>query len=325
MVKYLSILKAMESYVVKCPTIAEKKRILANMSFEEKNERLDGVLNQGEKEWYKYLIRKREYYEREKQETLDYYGSHSSQYRKIINETLPQLYDDIFKLERKILEKEKNPKEPPFVDEYLYREEVQSQNFNGTEIGEIEQEQISLQEKENIFLDMDEFLYVSDYFSGGHRDINSKLNDGHIWNSYSDTERKHLEKNVNKSIRALTKYINRSTGLVDNTVVYHSGKFDVTKMVGDKVKFKGFTSASFQKAVADGFKFTYHSFPKELDYTYKMLLPKGTKGLCGNADSGQFFNVSSHMSEHEFLLDKGLEAQIISIDYDNKVVTVLVQ
>ncbi len=330
MVKYETILKAIDEYFVKCPTISEKKIMLRNMSLDEKNERLEQVLNQGEKEWYKYLIANRDYYGRRVQEELeDEEGVNEEYYNKLTKEVIPQLDDDIFKLERKILEKQKERLEPPVVDESEYIMEspidTEKEHYGNVLIGDVEQRQIYEQEATLKFKDIDEFLNVKDYFSNGYQNINSKLNNGKTWTGYSEEEREALSRQVNKEIRALTSAINRSTGLVDNTILFHSGYFDVTKRRGDKVKFKGFTSASFQKQVADDFKMSYHSFPKQLNYTYKILAPKGTKGLCGNASGSGILNLSGHGREHEFLLDKGLEAQITDIDYENKVVTVLVQ
>ena len=69
-------------------------------------------------------------------------------------------------------------------------------------------------------------------------------------------------------------------------------------------------------------KKSYHTFPTELFYTYKILLPKGHKGICANGQGGKF-TMASVKNEQELLLNHGTEGTIVNIDYKNHEVTIL--
>ena len=101
-------------------------------------------------------------------------------------------------------------------------------------------------------------------------------------------------------------------------VLYHGGKFDVNKVVGDHVKFKGYTSTSFQKSAASDFA---NFDGLDVKYTYKILLPAGSKGVCANDKN---HDMTNFWHEHEYLLDKGLEGNIVDIDVKNHIVTLQV-
>ena len=109
--------------------------------------------------------------------------------------------------------------------------------------------------------------------------------------------------------------------MLQDTTVYHGGKFDVSKIVGDKVKFKGFTSASFQMNVAEDSPSRMFTDRGKF-YVYKILLPKGSKGLCAN-DKSHGGSLTMVTGEQELLLDKGFEGSVVDIDYKNHIVTVL--
>lgn len=91
-------------------------------------------------------------------------------------------------------------------------------------------------------------------------------------------------------------------------------------IAGDKIKFKGYTSTSFQENVAKEFH-NYSSVSSELYYTYRILAPKGTKGICANDESHGA--MGSHPREQEYLLDKGSEATILDVDVENHIVTIV--
>ncbi len=331
MVKYKYILKVIEDYTVKCPTIAEMKSMLGNMTQAEKNQQFDeqGLLNKGEKKWYtqinkmiKGLTPQREEMERNLQYAIDKDIGYmiegcKSNLRYYDNEE-ERLNNLAFQFERRLIEGY-NPKrnEPRVVDESKYSLEKQIQT-NSIDIGTLEQAQIEAQE--SIEFTDDELGSLQFYYGSGAYDLNSKLNNGRTWKVFAEDDLDVVKKQLNVADRNIHKAIGKTGGLLQDTIVFHGGKFDVTKMVGDKVKFKGYVSTSFQQIVAQN---SMNSSPdnKPLQYQYKILLPKGTKGLCANDRSqGKLTNVTM---EHEYLLDKGMEFDIVDIDYGNQIVTVV--
>ena len=125
-------------------------------------------------------------------------------------------------------------------------------------------------------------------------------------------------------MRNISNAIARSDGLLQDTVLFHGGKFDLSKMVGDEITLKGYTSCSFQENVAKhSIKQQDGVFKEELMYTYRILAPKGTKGICANDDSQG--TLSRFTFENEYLLDKGFTGKVVDIDYDKQVVTIMAE
>ena len=325
MVKYHTLIKTIDHYIKCHPTIPEKRQLLSGMSQDEKWEKLDNVLNQGEKEWYEKLLELREHTEKwiERERVND--NTIGSYYRELVDESLPQIEADIFKLERKIFEKPKTPKPIPEINESDYQMEEQYPERRYNKIGELEQRQIDLQD-ETVKFTFEDYLDVGHYFGEGYQTINKKLYQGNDFmrgDKYNPETRKKTVRRVNQEIRTITSAINRTPGLVENTTVFHGGYFDVTKTVGDKVKFKGFTSTSYQRNIAEWMKFLYKPYPDELFYTYKILLPQGHKGLCANGSIGKTLTFARVPREQELLLDKGFEGTVLNIDYSTHTVTLL--
>lgn len=340
MVKYKSILKIIDEYTLKCRTIAEIKTILSAMSQEEKNSKLIGLLNQGEEEYYEYLSNKLEehYADLEdfkeelvkakngegifaSQEWIDEFEEAIGDTENKINELEPTL----FKFERRIVEGYK----PKVNDvEYVNDEDYYvDTTWLPSKIDEMEQ---SLIDKQNPITFTDEELNnLSDYFGNGAKELNSYLNKGDSWNKLSDEEKSAKISAMKDMDKHLHNSIEKTDGITQQLTVWHGGLFDVTKNVGDNIKLKGYTSASFREDQAQMFKSDYK---RPLAYVYKILLPTGTKGLCGNAKHHDYVlsdgtegysRLSLHKQEHEFLLDKNFEGQILDIDYNNHIVTVL--
>ncbi len=328
MVKYKTILQIMEDYVVKCPTIAEMHSQLANMTQEEKEDAFfdESLLNMGEAEVYLALLKKKDFCERE----IEYYenllesGDNDESFNKDMVEhfkgNVKDIEEKLFQFERRIIEGyKKESLEPPKVDISNFKEDVQITDLDNDTIKPLEQAQIDSQEK--IDLTEDEVDSLRYYLGDGARITNSRLNNGHKWNNLTDEQKKEKGKRSKEAEKDISNAIKKSEGLKQDTVLYHGGEFDVTKMVGDKVKFKGYTSASFQQGVSDQFQ-NYSTVPKENYYTFKILAKKGTKGICANDRSRG--KLSSNYDEHEYLLDKGLEGDIVDIDYENHIVTLAI-
>lgn len=350
MVKYEYIVKAMDLYITKCPTIKEIQQKLEQMSYREKKKLLvkNGLLNEGELEHYEKVINELKYADRiyevartdEEWEALEPWMTigvpmpHNADY-------LVEKYSPIaFEYEKRIFNGYK-PKTPKEIDPQVLRDidfdytlEKQYRDKYAEPIRKVERRQITDQEK--ITFTEGNCNAISDYFHNGYQDLNSYLNDGHRWNKYTDEERIKLTPRVKKMDRELHDSIGKTNGLVEDTILFHGGDFDVKKVVGDKVKFKGYVSSSYHRAVADSFS-TLSSYDGVPQYVYKIALPKGTKGLCANAkfktENGQYQwesengnlygEITGHKYEHEYILDKGSEFEIIDIDYETHTVTLV--
>ncbi len=316
MVRYENILKVIDNYLVKCPTIAEMRTRLNNMSQDEKWEKIDSLLNEGERKYYNQLLDWMKYYE-------NYDESQNTEFTNRANrKTYGEKKEKIFQVERKIFGGYPKVNEPLDVDVSRFKEDVQQfQMVDGEEVemdefGNMEQVQINAQSKVK-FTD-DEIDSMQYYYDMGAFELNSYLWNPKGWTA--NTQEKFKAK-LNKADRNLHNAIEKAKGLKQDTVVFRGARFDVSKTVGDSIKFKGYTSASFQKYPAELYS-DVDSVESSLMYKYRILLPKGTKGLCGNGKiDGE--NLSPWNDDHEYLLDKGSEFNIVDIDYDNQVVTII--
>ena len=322
MVKYSTILNVIE----KCLSKQRIQEKLALIDDADKPDLLKPLMNPGEAEEYEVLKFQHKL-------TL----TRLSNYREdgylpedlkeeIINEELQKLEKQekrIYMYEKRLFDSKFKMKEPKPVDYDLskFKEDKQyggrKDLYDPSTIGGLEQNIIDKQEQIN-FTD-NEIANIHSYFGIGSRNLNSKLYNGEKWNKMPEEAREAQRETLDKRSRGLTQAINRTDGISENVVVYHGGPFDVTKVVGDRVVFKGFTSCSFQEVKSLEFG--------DGEWHYKICLPKGSKGLCGNAkiitEDGYEKTLSLHTDEHELLLNKNMSADIADIDYDKHLVTIV--
>ncbi len=328
MVKYGSIIKAIDLYVTKCPTIAEIKSKLESLDQSEKESLLKekNLLNDGEDEYYRYLLKKEKYMldetarsERQLQKAIDENKKEGwvESCKKLVKrnkEELEEYQSEMFQFERRIYDGYKKQDSMKIdYDESEY--DIEDQMPISSEILELEQAQIESQK--NLNLSEDEVSCLNFYFGNGSEEFNSRLYGGKQWNSLEPQYQRFYEGKYKDIDNTLHKAIDRSDGLLQDTILFHGSKFDVTKTVGDDIKFNGYVSATFQEDIARDFD----SVSKKPFYVYKMLLPKGTKGICGNDRSNG--SLKTYTKEHEYLLDKGQKYKIVDIDYETHTVTLV--
>ena len=322
--------RVLSNVEVKC-TNREIRSKLKGMSQEEKFSLLSDKLNEAEDEHYKYLVNRRE----DSLRVIEEYKEMRDKYLEKGDDTGVGLIDSflkhhkgdefddaIFYYEKRIMNGYK-PKEQGTIPSYdlsKYRNEKDTSSEFDTSIdvrlGDIEKEQIGLQQ--GIGLTSDNYNALIDYFHNGYEMINSRLNNGKKWNGYSDSDKKDFNPELDEVENLLSDAIGKSKGLSEDTLLYHMGRFDVSKVVGDKVKFKGYTSSTFQYQVANGWSEFFDDNAQPM-YVYRFLTPTGTKGICANDNTD--FVLTHHREEHEYLLDKGLEGDIVDIDVKNHIVT----
>lgn len=333
MVKYKTILQTIDNYVQKCGhTLAEIRELLNDLSPTEKRKKLleNNLLNDGELKVYDELIHRLGYVpvsiednERIIEDVKDENPNLALQFQNLVDDMKKGLEEDNEKLfdYEKRLYNGYTPREPKNIQydesEYNLEKQYPSDHFDGNEDnGEIEQNLIDKQRE--VDYSVNELLSMWDYYGNGCP-INSYLNDGRHWNELSADEKEENLASINRANINLSSAIGKSVPLEEPLVVFHGGYFDVGKIVGDKIKFKGYISTSFQQSIAE--RFGSETFDKESHYNFKILLPKGSKGLCAN-DTSHGGRLTTYKDEHEFLLDKAQTFEIVDIDYDNQVVTI---
>lgn len=340
MVKYGSIVKIMEEYVTKCRTIAEIKGLLSEMTQKDKFSELvkRGLLNGGEIKYYNYqrqvLNFQNECLEENYKELDDIENgrvsgySASEKHKEYVKwdierhkRTIEEYTDLIFQYERRLFDGSK-PKEHHLIDYDEFKYAIEKQQHGDAKqntIGKLEQAQIDSQ-KANVDLTEDEVNALISYYGNYGKDLNSYINKGARW-KYNDKDvQRRLKPLYDERIVNLSNAIDKSGGLLQDTTLYHGGMFDISKMIGDDIELKGYTSCSFQRNVAK-LSIKEQDDIDELMYTYKILLPKGTKGICANDDSHG--KLSNYTFENEFLLDKGFKGKVVDIDYNTQEVTIL--
>ena len=314
MVRHELLLSIIEEYVTKCSN-DEAKRRLSLMTQEEKNSRLDTLLNPAEKEAYNRIIA----YIEKCWKNLEMYESVSSdefiqEAIAVTEECLEASEEDAFYYEKRIVQGHKPHIPQPvsydlseFTEDPQYTtSELSIPNTTVTEFGQtvitpMEQQQMDSQEK--LEFTEKEMSSLKGYFGGGSKTLNRNLYE----NIPLNDNLKEQSKNLSSAIR--------KTSLEESIIVYHGGKFDYSKVVGDDITFKGFTSCSYQKSIAEGFT--------EDGFIYKIALPKGSHGFTANAKINGGEPLSYFQNENELLLDKNHKGRIVDIDYDAHVVTVM--
>lgn len=304
MVKYENIIKAMGEYVSKCRTIADMKEKLSALSLDEQYRQLveQDLLNPLEKKDFEERLANIKHFE-ELESKID--PNKKEHLLEMIKETEEEEREELFIYGRRLYEGLKR-NDPPIINRDKYQEDVQYDDMDTlwdfNTIGEIELQQVIQQNKlitEDSLTD-DERFAVDWYFLGSLKSVNQGLNH----NGYLS----RLEGERKRNVSGLDSSIDKSGGLLQDTVLYHGGHFDIHLNVGDHGTFKNYVSCSFQKLVGEEYK-SY----SDTRMNYIIYAPKGRKGICGNV---RLFDSSSYWFEHEFLLGRNTGFTVLNIDYD---------
>ena len=115
-------------------------------------------------------------------------------------------------------------------------------------------------------------------------------------------------------MKTIDSLMNKSPGLLEDTILYRGGHFDIHLKPGDSFSFKGYISTTFQQSTSEIYK------SEEFDMTYVIHAPKGTKGICGG--DSNFYN---NNWEHEYVLPRNTKMTVLSIDYDTMTCEVVIE
>ncbi len=332
MVRLNTILKVIDNYVIKCPTIAEMKQELSSMSYDEQHRELnkqDLFFNVDEAIEYRDLKMGHE----SLLNRIDRLFNEDPTPYSLIREYQEELYgieEELFFYGRRLIEGVKPTNPVPQVDKSVFSEDEQYVNRSSEEknvykdLGEKEKLQIEAQTKifrkksdNRIESPIDEGEYrtlfedeydkrytMNDYFAGDTQKLNLSIYSEKYLNKLTD-ERK-------KSIKDIDCLMNKSPGLIEDMVLYRGGKLDIHLREGDHSKFKGYTSTTFQKYTAD-------EYTSSGDMLIKVYAPKGTKGIVGNDD----WNFRNGFMEHEYVLPRNQGFTVLSIDYDKGIAEII--
>ena len=307
MVRYETILKTIQEYLRCRPTVGEMRAELSTATHREHLEALktQNLLNPLELENYEFTLT-----ELERSEAL----LRSRPWDKGLQRMMEAEENQLFLYERRLIEGVKTYPVPD-VDRAKYKKDVQYTEFDDlkdkSNLGKLEAKQITVQEKHinNDTITEADKKAVGDYYSGDMSHISHEIKHGKYLKklSYEDLDRvKHIDKTIDKS-----------TGLEQDTTLYMGAELiNIHLKPGDHSRLKGYTSTSFQEKIADNFIKRHH---KDNRFKFIIRAPKGTKGLCANAET--FKDVSFH-DEHEYLLPRNIGYTVLDIDYENNVIEI---
>lgn len=261
MVKYKHIIEAMDVYVSKCSN-KEISSKLGKLSQEEKNEKLETLLNPAEKEHYERLQKNIGECERAIDDIENMDEDHKEWWGEDwinsninrLNEEIEETKQEIFNYEKRIIQgyTPREPKEVQYdisnynMDKQYSDDDISAENYQ-KQMGKIEKAQIKAQAKIS-FTETEEECLAS-YFGAGSRELNKVLNnDGIIkenqvptvFQMFGDEKTPNMKEMSDNLSSAIQK-----TSLKEDTIVFHGGHFDIKSVVGDEINFKGFTSCSF--------------------------------------------------------------------------------
>lgn len=326
MVEKSIILKTFNDILTKCPTIAEMHDMINNMVEWDDSSDKYGLLDKYDKLKDK-LIEDNLLNPLEKKDYTRLRDNIVSALDGNINEEyLKKTEKELFQYTRRLIEGVKsNP--IPEINKENYHSDTQYTVDKGdvnTEIGELENKQIlSQQEKVKVDPTIEEFqdeygitygryvddrlLAMNNYFDGDTKKINYTIShEGYL---------KALDSEQRKQMKNIDRLMDESPGLVEDTILYRGGHWDIHLNPGDHSNFKGYMSTTFQKDISEVYK--NHQGGRS-DMTFIIHAPKGTKGIVGNDD--RFYN---NLWEHEYVLPRNTGYTVLNVDYENMVAEIV--
>lgn len=125
---------------------------------------------------------------------------------------------------------------------------------------------------------------------------------------------KKLDDEQKRNIKDIDNLMNRSPPLVQDTLLYRIGHWDIHLKPGDHGKWKGYTSTTYQEKVTDAYKEDHNDAMKMV-----ILAPKGTKGITGY--NPPIFQ--NDIGEHEYTLPRNTKYTVLDVDYDTMTATII--
>ena len=341
--------KIIHDWGVKCPTIEEMKASLSGMTPREQFKELQekGLLNPLEEKHYeKYLISDVKFYEitfeeaernlnraKENPDTTEEELQEFQRRYDLMKGRLDDVNNEVFQYGRRLIEGLKPLNPVPEIDKSRYKEddEIGWDSLN-SKMGGLEKSQINSQQK-TVNVDPNDLSPVNIGTEDNPNIVFGKMNDKRLlamnrffngdtaninYTISSEGYLKALNKEQRKQVKYIDSLMEESPGLLEDTILYRAGYFDIHLRVGDHTSFKGYQSTSFQKETMDLY---YHKAVENNDWnTMKFIIhaPKGTKGLCGNDD-----RFENGFLEHEYALPRNTGYIITNIDYENMTVEVV--
>lgn len=281
MVKYYTLLKAMEDYVSKCSiTLTGMHVLLDTWSSTEKETLLYyGVKGFDEKELDNY------------HKLLDN-GSDEE-----IFEYEKQIFDNLTTTQRDNLLK--------YCTDFMesdYKQDPQHK-YPSFARGDLERNQEKAQEKGGYPDDLPEAMDL--YWGGGfYQEMQDYLLKG---KEPSKSYPESVRKNIKGYSELIMDYIGSSDGLLEDTILWRAGHWDDNLKVGQVKELPCLNATSYQKDVARDIGID--SEPSKDNYMIKIYAPEGTKGCYADAPS-----LIQQCPEHEWLLGKNQKYIVLAVD-----------
>lgn len=336
MISKKHILEAInKSIAEKCWTKAQIQEKLSALSREEKIALLKGRLTPLEWEDYNSIVDSHrelveEWEDRIKKGQID-------------KDKIPEVYEflkdmektytdtELFKYERRIFENYTVPTdlEIPVINEkdYVHDESIpfasqDDENYYDLMMGRdrinpVEAKQIELQEN-NVYLTANESRWISSYFLDNYTFLKNRINHNTdvLEELYDHYELAELEHDFPYMKKHMDNAISKTDGLVEPTILFHSGVVDPTLIPGMHGTWKNYISTSFQEVMME-----HHTGENPSYWDIVIYAPKGTKGICGNGnhyfEGKPISQLNQFTWEHEYLLGRNTGYTVVSMDYEN--------
>ena len=339
-----------KDFVVKCgPTIAEMRKTLASMGFDEQFQQLKekGLLNPLEEKDFQSIPERKKNNEdwiNSVQEGLDNgkYDFDETYKQRLINELKQRqeendfLDEELFKYGRRLIEGYETEL-PLDLNDYQGKGGQSDEHINLWERDEYGDLDYSYEIKTNMgyleesSVDAQQSSVRLDDTAWEYREDNTvQLNDSRVVSmnnyfagdlsniNYEISHKRYLDKineTARKDVKNIDSLMEETKGLPYDTLLYRGGHFDIHTRVGETISFKGYQSTTFQYDVAEHYG---GSSASDRAYSGNMLYlihaPKGTKGICGNDE-----RFENGFLEHEFVFPRNTNMKVLRIDYEKMV------
>lgn len=253
----------------------------------------------------------------EKRTLLKYADENLEEYDKLDSE------EDLFNFERKIFDNlTKNQRNNILnylvdFDENSYSED-HLPGYPNYDVGRIEGLMDEQQESNGYSPEIQ--LAIKKWTGGWFDEINHIVHNGKLpdkWDDFKgESSYKRTFKEMKKAGNDILEYIKNTDGLIESTVLYRGGHWDIGLKVGEIGESPLLMSTSYGEQTAYDIGIAERN--KKNPYFIKIYAPKGSKGVNVNAPS-----LSPNFPEHEYLLGKGQKYIVVDVDDNNNEASIL--
>lgn len=289
--------------IIKCLTIAQIKQELSKYEASVLEELVKTKTNPMEYEDYLQKtidVGSAKFYLDVMKEAID---DDDPEYEQYCKDIIKKYSKDIFNYERRVVENFQLPTNSSLdVDISKYKIDTN---------GDLEKAQID--SNKNIDLSLVEEAHLKEYFMRDYLYINGKIYNTDFWKKLSKDEKFWWDDEaLDNETYILDKAINKSNGVLEDSMYFRGGYWDIHLQVGDEFTWDGYTSLSYDP---DGVNtFINHDNERYI----RVLINKGKKGIPANLNG-----MAEYDYERELLIGRQTKGKVVS--YTNDMVTVIIE